>query len=134
MHRALIGLVVLFTVLCCDSGVVGSSTVLGVYTLRTINDSALPYTIAISGADKTEILDDVITLYEGDTYAESSHLRVTANGQVTNQAINESGGSSLFGTSITLRSADGSRTRIATSTDNNTLTIVQPGQTWVYRK
>jgi hypothetical protein len=133
MRKVLMALVVVFSVGCLGDGMTGSSTVTGAYTLRTVNGSPLPYTIAGSGTARTEIIDDVITLYEGGTYAESGHSRTTLNGQVANASNIETGSYSLFGTSVTLRSSDGGRTRMPTI-DGNTMTIVESGMTAVFTK
>jgi hypothetical protein len=133
MHKVLMALVVVFSVGCLGDGMTGSSTVTGAYTLRTANGSPLPYTIVGSGTARTEIIDDVITLYEGGTYAESGHSRTTLNGQVANESNTETGSYSLFGTSVTLRSSDGGRTRMPTI-DGNTMTIVESGMTAVFTK
>jgi hypothetical protein len=118
---------------CMDGDVVGSSTVTGSYVLRTVNGSPLPYTIAGTGTDKTEILDDAITLFQGGGYSESGHTRVTVNGQVTNTTNTESGSYSLFGTSVSLASSGAPHSRVATI-QANTMTIVEAGRTSVFRK
>jgi hypothetical protein len=133
MLRPLMGLVVALSVGCLGDGMTGSSTVTGAYTLRTVNGAPLPYTIVGSGTAKTEIIDDVITLYEGGTYAESGHSRTTVSGQVANESNTEAGSYSLFGTSVTLRSSDGGRTRMPTI-DGNTMTVVESGMTSVFTK
>jgi hypothetical protein len=133
MRKVLMALVVVFSAGCLGDGMTGSSTVTGAYTLRTVNGSPLPYTIVGSGTARTEIIDDVITLYEGGTYAESGHSRTTLNGQVANASNTETGSYSLFGTSVTLRSSDGGRTRMPTI-DGNTMTIVESGMTAVFTK
>ena len=132
MRKVLMVLVVGFSIACGD-GVTGSSTTTGAYSLRTINNTSLPYTIVGSSNVKTEILDDVITLYQGGTYAESGHSRTTTNGQVANGSNSEAGSYSTFGTSLTLRSGDGARTRISTI-DGNTMTIVESGMLSVFAK
>lgn len=78
MRRALIAILMSSFLACSGDGIAGSSTVNGAYTLRSINGSSLPYTISGSGANKTEILDDVITLYEGGTYASAAGLSARA--------------------------------------------------------
>lgn len=133
MRRALIALIVASSVACLGGGIVGSSTVTGDYTLRTIDGSSLPYTVAGSGTVKTEIVDDVVTLYEGFTYARLRHSRTTTNGQVTNASITDTGSFSLLGNSISLRSNDGSPLKAAVIA-GNTMTIVESGLTEVFKK
>ena len=133
MRRILIGLAVAFSVSCGGSGIVGSSTVHGAYTLQTVNGSPLPYTTAASGTSKTEITDDVITLYEGGTYAESGHSRITVNGQVTNQTNTKSGSYQLLGNSVSLLNNASGQLSFALI-DGNTMTIVENGMTSVFTK
>jgi|SRR5689334_5335823 hypothetical protein len=112
----------------CDRGVVGDITVFGDYSLRSVNGKSLPTT-----ANGVEYVDDVISLAEALTYQESGHTRITATG--ASQPITEVGSYEfLFGTNLTLRKADGSRTRLAKVKDSNELTIVEEGVTFVYRK
>ena len=132
MRKVLVA-VVLIAAVACDDGIVGSSTVTGDYTLRTINGAPLPYTITGSGANKTEILDDVITLFQGFTYSETIISRLTVNGQAMNETRLKTGAFSLFGTSIILNSNDGSMERRGTI-NANTMTIVEAGKISVLRK
>ena len=117
---------------CIDEVPMGNPTVNGTYVLQTVNGSALPYTTTESGTT-TEILDGALTLFQGGTYSETGHSRRTVSGEVTNQTLSEAGSYELYGTSITLRRADGGRSRLATL-NNKTMTIVEPGMTFVYRK
>ena len=123
---------VLVSLACMNDEVVGSTTLTGAYVLRTVNASAPPVTIAGSGDNKTEVLDDVITLFEGGSYAENGHTRVTVNGEVIAGVISESGRYSPLSTSISLTSTTG-QIRVATS-DGKSLKIVEAGITWFYSK
>jgi hypothetical protein len=132
MRKVLMALLVTVS-LACDSDVTGSSTVNGPYTLRTVNGSPLPYITSGSGTTKSEIVDDVITLYEGGTYAELGHSRITVNGQVTTETTTEGGTYSLFGNSVILRSGNGIHVRMPTI-EANTMTLVENGMRSVFRK
>ena len=133
MRRALFFLAAVSCLACLDDNIVGSSTVTGSYTLKTINGSPLPFTITGSGANKTEVVDDVITLFQGFTYSESTTSRITVNGQATNETKSRTGAFSLFGTSFILSSNDGSLERRGTIS-GNTMTIVEPGKVSVLSK
>jgi hypothetical protein len=111
----------------CDSGVTGDSSFLGTYSLKTVNGNSLP-----ASASGIEYLDGTISLAEAGTYSETAHIRTIGSGQTT--TISEVGAYTSFGTSITLRSADGSHTRITLIDNNNTLTHTEAGVTLVYRK
>lgn len=122
----------LISVACFDDEIVGGTTVTGAYVLRTVNGSPPPGVIVGSGDNKTEIVDDVITLFEGGSYAENGHARVTVNGQTTDEIISETGRYSPLANSISLISSTG-RTRVASS-DAKLMTIVESGVTLVYSK
>jgi len=118
---------------CFGGGVTGSSTVTGEYVLRTVNGAPLPYTLPGSGTVKTELLDNVITLYMGQTFSEVSHSRTTANGQVTNQTNNETGSWVPFGNAVKMRGNNGGPEVVA-NFNANTMTIVKDGMTSVFTK
>ncbi|HEX6575185.1 MAG TPA: hypothetical protein VF042_09440 [Gemmatimonadaceae bacterium] len=117
----------------CDSGVVGASATTGVYTLKTVNGESLPFTISGSGANKTEIVDDKFTLYEGNTYAEQGTMRVTVNGTPSTTAISETGSYGTLGTSMTFTNSAGTRQRVAVGTGDK-ITFVENGMTLIFRK
>lgn len=133
MRRLMIAFVVACSVACNNDGLTGSTTVNGKYTLRTVNGSALPYTISGSGANKTEILDDAITLYEGFTYSRSAHSRVTVNGTASDVTTSDAGSYSIFGTSVTLTSGTGGPATLAL-VSGNSMTVSTAGLTYVFRK
>jgi hypothetical protein len=70
----------------------------GTYTLKTVAGAPLPYTYQQSGADKAEILDDVVTLTNAGTWSELLHERKTVSGVVTISAVTDAGTYVLVGT------------------------------------
>lgn len=118
---------------CLNDPVMGTTTLTGAYVLRTINGSPPPAVVSGSGDNKTEVIDDVITLFEGGSYAENGHSRVTVNGQVSDETISETGRYSPLGTSISLASTTG-RTRVTSSSDGKSLVIVEAGVRWFFSK
>lgn len=133
MRAVLFAFALVFFVGCNNDGLTGSTTINGKYTLRTVNGSALPYTIAGSGTNKTEILDDAITLYEGFTYSRSAHSRVTVNGTASDVTTSDAGSYSIFGTSVTLTSGTGGAATLALISGNS-MTISTAGTTYAFRK
>ena len=133
MRSVLAGLIVVFSAACLGEGLTGSSTITGDYTLRTVNGSPLPYTISGSGANRTEIVGEVITLYQGGTYARSRDSRVIVNGQMTSESSAETGSYTLLGTSVTLVNGANGQATLA-SINANTMTIVKAGMTAVFTK
>lgn len=132
-RHVLLGVVTVCSVACLDEGMTGSSTVTGIYTLRTINGSPLPYTISGSGANKTELASDAIILFQGGTYSRERQLRITTNGQLTHESTTEGGSYTLLGTSIAMRAA-GTGPQVLATINGNTMTIVDAGTTAVFSK
>jgi hypothetical protein len=104
MRRSLAVVAVLTLTACItDSvGIVGTQAtggselpsttgVAGVYTLRTVGGAPLPYTYAQTGADKSEVLDDVMTITNNGTWSELFHIRTTLSGVVTLSAETDGG-------------------------------------------
>jgi hypothetical protein len=131
--HVLLGIITLFAAACLDEGLTGSSTVTGAYALRTINGAPLPYTMSGSGANKTELVSDVITLFQGGTYSRQRDIRTTTNGQVTHESTTEGGAYTLLGNSISMRAA-GTGPQILAIINGNTMTIVDAGVTSVFSK
>ncbi len=133
MRSVILGLVVASSVACYDDSIVGSPTVTGTYTLRTINGSPLPHVLAETGTSRTEVLDRAITLHQGSTYAQSGRIRVTENGEATIVSTPATGTYSLFGNSVSFRSNAAGSDAVAII-DGNIMTFVEPGMTLVFRK
>jgi hypothetical protein len=129
----LAGLVVALMAACFGGSMTGSSTITGEYTLRTVNGAPLPYTLSQSGTSKTEVVQDAITLFQGGTFARARQIRLTSNGQVTNQSENDTGAYTIFGTSLSLRSNATGQSTLATIS-GNTMTVVEAGVVSVYSK
>ncbi len=115
---------------CGDSSTGISGSVAGTYTLRSINGSGLPYTVIASGSNKIEVIDDVMTLNTNGTYSETGHTRTTTNGSSTTDTGTDTGTYTTAGTSITLRSTDGTTT--VGTVNAGTLTIVDQGLSAVF--
>ena len=129
-RRFVLGLL-LCVIACSDDEGVGASTTTGPYALRTINGAGLPFTIT-SGTDAgVVIVDDVITLYQGSTFAGTRRYRATAGGPI--ETRNETGNYSLFGTSITFRVNETGLSKLAIG-DGTRMTFTEQGLTLVYSK
>lgn len=130
--RTLIAGLALALVACGGDSATGANTTPGTYLMRTLNGQALPYVIAQTGANKSELTDDAVTLNAGGTYTETGHVRNTTNGQVTTQSHVDAGSFTLNGTAITLLSTDG--TSVSGTLNGSTLTVVEQGLSAVYTK
>ncbi|MEQ1693050.1 MAG: hypothetical protein ABMA00_17300 [Gemmatimonas sp.] len=118
---------------CFEEYATVGSTVNGPYTLHTVNGSALPFTLQGAGTGTVEIVSGVITLYAGGTYLEVGRTRSSVNGQVTSDSSSTTGSYGLLGNSVTLRANPPGISHIATIS-GNTMSIVEDGVTWAYRK
>jgi hypothetical protein len=74
-----------------DNSAGSTAGVAGTYTMRTVGGAPLPYTYAQTGADKSEFLDDVMTLTASGTWSELMHVRTTVSGVVTVNAVTDGG-------------------------------------------
>ena len=129
----MIALLVAAQVACWSDKVTGSSTVFGVYVLRTVNGSSLPFTMSGSGANRSDLVADTIFLYEGFTYAESAHYKNTVNGTTTDQVVVDNGAFSLLGNSASFFSNDRSPVKTYV-VDADVIYVVKPGLTMNYKK
>ena len=110
MRRLLVSLALAATTVGCSSDQTVTppiAEIAGSYSLATVNGKALPFTYAVSGADKAEVLDDVITLRADGGWTEVWHDRYTMNGVVTTEEMSDEGAFSRVGNRITLTSAFG---------------------------
>ena len=110
-----------------------SASVAGTWKLQTVNGSALPYVAAQVGADKVELMSDVITAVASGSFTQMTQIRVTQSGQVSTQSIPDAGSYTLNGSAVTFTfNSDGSTG--TGSLSGNTLTVTEDGFAFVYRK
>lgn len=135
MRRLLAGLVMLAVVACggSDSGTGPTATsVVGNWTLSTVNGTALPYLLIGSGANKSELTSGSLTV-SSTSYTITFGLRTTANGVVSTSSSADAGTVAITGTAITLRSTvDG--TTITGGASGNTLTLSESGGVYVFTR
>jgi hypothetical protein len=80
-----------------------SASLAGTFALRTIDGSALPYTMQ-SGTTSMTITSDALTVADGGTWSESGAYRQTSNGTTSNQTIADGGTWVRSGASVTFTS------------------------------
>jgi hypothetical protein len=135
MRRLLLSFALAATTLGCGSDPVVTqplSEIVGSYSLSTVNGMTLPFTWAQSGADKAEVIDDVITLREDGAWTEIWHDRYTEDGVVTVEEQTDEGVFTHSGTRLTLTNADGG-TIVANLADGR-ITMGGNGFTLVYAR
>ena len=119
---------------CGKDSVLGvqSSSVAGSYILRTINGNDLPFTIQQIGDDKTEVLNETLSLTDAGTFALQGNIRVTEAGVTTTEPYDGDGTFTRNGTALTLTFTSGGRE--AGTVSNGTLTLSSGGFTLLYRR
>ena len=135
MRRLLVVFALLSLCACIDKVTEGDSTIRGVYTLRTVNGAALPFTKSVVGTKKIEILDDEITLFPANTFAEEWHVRTTAGSQVTTETRTETGTYAPgFSNSVYLNGNSTTGSRLTIITNGNVMTFNDTGTVYVWKK
>jgi predicted small lipoprotein YifL len=110
----------------------GPASVVGTYTLRTINGSPLPYTVVQFDDNKVEVMAYALTLEAGGTWTESGTVRVTEGGTVTTLPSANTGTYTLTGNVISLVGPE-ART-VSGTVDGVTLRLTEEGFLTVYTK
>ena len=105
----------------------------GVYTLRTVNGSGLPYTFAGSDGSFT-ISADAYTFNADGTYAEHGTETVVGSGTSTTRTLSDSGRWTLNGSAITVTSQVDGTVITGSFSGGNTITVTLTGLAAVYQK
>jgi hypothetical protein len=105
----------------------------GTWSLTTINGSPLPYTIALVGTDKVEVVSDVLNVSSNGTFTQLTSVRTTSNGQATTDNESDSGTYTISGTAVTFHFQSDGSTGTATWS-GNTMTVAESGLSGVYKK
>lgn len=126
ISRLLLTVAAALVVTACGDDDFGNGSVRGDYQLRRVNGAPLPYVTTSAEGVKTEVLDDVISVYSGATFSELSHVRITTNGQTTTQTISETGTYGGLGTGLLFTYNSGRLPRQSVF-NNRTLTFSEGG-------
>ena len=134
--RRLVSLMLAFTIVACggdDSTTAPTNaSVAGTWTLQTINGSPLPFTLTSVGTTKVEAVSAVFVVNANGTWTGSSKTLTTINGQASTSTDTDGGTYTLSGSTVALRSNDGT---IETGTiSGNTLTAVESVFTFVFKQ
>ena len=125
----------LFAIACGSDSTTGPTAVslAGTWNLQSVNGSSLPFVIAQTGANKAELVSDVVTVVPTGSFTEITTVRNTINGQVTTSSVGDAGSYVLNGTAVTFQfNSDGS---VGTgSISGNTLTVATNGFSYIYTK
>lgn len=116
-----------------DDDGTGPSGVAGTYTLRTVNDQALPYTLYEDESYKIEIMASELTINSGGTWRETATFRETELGTPATSTQTVTGTYTRTGNTIVLADAD-SDTITGTIQGDGALVIAGNGLTARYTK
>lgn len=134
--RRLLSLALVFAAIACgsdNSTTPTQASVAGTWTLKTVNGSPLPVTLATSPA-KIELLSDVVTATANGTWTSSQQVRTTIGTQATTSTTNDAGTYTLSGNNVAILSSSAGSTAQAGTLNGNTLTLVTSAGTWVFQK
>jgi hypothetical protein len=133
--RRLVSLALALTIVACSNDSTTEPTnasVAGTWTLQTINGAPLPFTVSSLGTTKIEAVSAVFVVSANGTWTGSSQTRTTVSGQASTSTTPDAGTYTLSGSTIALRSNDGT---VETGTiSGNTLVAVESGFTFVFTK
>jgi hypothetical protein len=132
MRKLLSLCAILFAIGCGDS-TSPILTVAGTWSLQSVDGISLPYILEQVGADKAELTSDVITANSTGSFTETTNIKITEGGQVTNESFPDAGTYTQSGSAVTFTfNSDGSS---GTATLNgNTLTMTTAGFSLVYTR
>ncbi len=136
MRRLAAVLVLAFAVApaaCSDPGTSPSQSMMGRWSLQTVNGLALPFTLALQGTDSLQVLGDIITATKTGQFADTTIIRSTVSGKVTTDTIPDVGTYSMFGSTVSLTFLSDSTTTTG-RLSGNTLNMGSGGTTLVYTR
>jgi hypothetical protein len=135
MRRLLVSLALFAATLGCGKEPTVTppiSEIVGSYSLATVNGATLPFTWAQNGADKAEVIDDVITLHENGEWTEIWHDRYTESGVVTTEESTDEGVFTRVGNRLTLTSSFGGT--VFADLTTTSITMAGNGFTLIYSR
>jgi hypothetical protein len=116
-----------------DEGTESTPSIVGTWSLRTLNGSNLPFMIAQDGSFKIEIVSDILTVAAGSTFTEIRTLRSSDDGAAATEEYSDAGSYSISGKAVIFTFQSGSLPFKGTL-NGHTLTLVLDGQQYVYQK
>jgi hypothetical protein len=131
--RVLLMAVVPALAACDDDGSGPDLNVEGTYQLQTVNNQPLPFVLDQEGTVfLEELVSAAITLNANGTFNDIATVRTTENGVVTTESQPDGGVYTQNNNVVSLHYQGGGT--INTTVNGNTMTIVGPGLTFVFRK
>jgi hypothetical protein len=136
MRRSFLTTLLLATTLLAGCGSDTSTgprqTIVGTWSLQSINGAALPY-VAQTDVGTIEILGDRIVVSADGTFTDALVVRVTSNTNVVTSTINDTGNYTVNGTAVEfVFASDNTSGTAALSGDN--FTFADGGVSWAYQR
>jgi hypothetical protein len=105
----------------------------GTWTLRTVNNSALPFTLGATQMGTLAILSTTVAVDANGTFTSSSTTRETIGATSTNTTANRSGTWTRYNSAVGFKDSADGITRFGTW-NQESLKMVDGAFTFVYRK
>lgn len=115
---------------CGDGTAPDEGTIIGSYTLRTINGQNLPYTTLSSGVNKAEVLSSSLSVNTDGTFREERSVRRTHSGVSITEAEMKFGTYTSTGSGVTFRATTGDE--VSGTRSGGSIRFVEGGFTFVY--
>ena len=103
----------------------------GKWNLTAVEDKPLPYKVI--GPGTREVVEDVLTVADNNTFSESTTLRTTLNGNVTTQTILDSGTYEFNSYVVTFHFQSNGTIGSGTMTGRK-MTVITSGLSFTYSK
>jgi len=110
-----------------------SVSIVGSWTLQSVNGSPLPYVMDRNGADKSEMTADILTFLTSGQFTDIAQVRVTSGGQVSTLAVQQAGTYAANKGNVTLTFA-GDASTAQGSQSGSTFTLGLNGLSLAYKK
>ena len=113
-----------------DSTGPDEGSIVGSYTLRTINGQNLPFTTLSSGLNKAEVLSSSLSLNTDGTFREERSVRRTHSGVPVTEPETKFGTYTSTSSGVTFRATTGAQ--VSGTRSGGSITFVDEGLTFVY--
>jgi hypothetical protein len=126
----------LVLLVACDSATAPQSAILGTWNLQTVNGAFLPYTVSGSGANRTDMISNMVTFSSSGAFSVTAVRRTWTNsvpGALS--TTNSTGTYTVNGSTISITTEGETGVETATLNDaGDTLTTTGGGLTLVFKK
>jgi hypothetical protein len=136
MRKLIVGVLALAVLACGgDKSTSPRATVVGTYTLQTVNGQNLPVTFFQNAEEKDEILSGTVSLNSDGTFTDKSNIRVTITGRNPQTfPFDFAGRYTLNGNNVTFTVTQSGDTYSMAWDGANQLTQAEVGFTLIYQK